>query len=599
MSAQRTKFPKNTVPARKVHQGTTIVGKNGLPVDALATLEPGSVLVSDSTTITYSSPIVTINAGVDLSPLLNFSSKVAKHTGTLIFTDDNNNSYFIDPNSINNTTKTFDIYINPDLTTPPTTISLGIGWLASEAELVNRLQTTTTAVVDNVEFRDVEVKVDLDGSTVNIKDDDGNQLEINSDGSVNTNVEVDAADGDNIAINDSITGKSAEVNTNRELQTRDNDTNTTLTSINSKLVSGNDIGDVTVNNPISNPVQTQLGNGASIIASTTIGSDTLLTVKKGEDPTFYLRIDKPNSSTTFIGKTYDLNALTSAPVWQITRTIVSGTETITQFADDVNTYDKIWDNRVSLFGSAPFANSLSVQFDGANDFVDVSHNAAIDFDFRSESASWNFWIKISNTTSSVTYLEKQASNVGWRFYLKAKRLTLELRGTGGTGDRIRVRSFSSGTKFGTRLNDGAWHMVTATYDGSGLASGVNLYLDGVAESTLQIQNDTLSTDTSNTNNMAIASRSGGGNNTGPGNIDEVSIWDVELSAGDITTIYNSGIPIDLQNQGLSPITVSLNYWCRMGDGSNDVFPILEDVESLITGTMTNMTAGDIEGAVPG
>ena len=207
-------------------------------------------------------------------------------------------------------------------------------------------------------------------------------------------------------------------------------------------------------------------------------------------------------------------------------------------------------------------------------------------------ASWNLWLKTSDTTSGVTYFEKNSSNVGWRFYLSANRLIIELRGTGGTGDRIRVRTDNNVT-----YNDGSWHMISCTYDGSGNASGITIYIDGVSE-TLDIQNDTLTTDTSVAANAAIAARTGGGNNFGPGNIDEVSIWDVELSSANITTIYNSGTPIDLQGQGVSPITTSLNYWARMGDGPSDSFPTIQDVENSINGTMTNMTAGDIETEVP-
>jgi hypothetical protein len=141
-------------------------------------------------------------------------------------------------------------------------------------------------------------------------------------------------------------------------------------------------------------------------------------------------------------------------------------------------------------------------------------------------------------------------------------------------------------------------MITITYDGSGDASGVTMYVDGVSQ-TLDVQNDTLTSDTSNVANAAIMSRSGGAQNAGPGNVDEVSIWDVELSASEVTTVYNSGVPIDLQGQGSSPITTSLNYWARMGDGANDSFPNIEDVENNINGVMTNMTAGDIESEVPG
>ena len=43
-----------------------------------------------------------------------------------------------------------------------------------------------------------------------------------------------------------------------------------------------------------------------------------------------------------------------------------------------------------------------------------------------------------------------------------------------------------------------------------------------------------------------------------GNIDEVAVWDSELSAGEVTAIYNGGKPKDLS--GLSPVS-----WWRMGE----------------------------------
>ena len=184
MSAGQAKFPKNPVPARKVHQRTQIVGKNGLTVDAQATLEPGSVLTKGATTYTYNAPTVTFDPATDLSSLLSLVQN-AKHTGVILFTDGDSNSYFVDAATIDDVAKTIDVYIDPELTNPPSTLDGTDGWLLSEAELVNRLQTTTTAVIDNVEFRDISINVDLDGSTVNIKDDDGDQLEINPDGSIN------------------------------------------------------------------------------------------------------------------------------------------------------------------------------------------------------------------------------------------------------------------------------------------------------------------------------------------------------------------------------------------------------------------------------
>ena len=52
-----------------------------------------------------------------------------------------------------------------------------------------------------------------------------------------------------------------------------------------------------------------------------------------------------------------------------------------------------------------------------------------------------------------------------------------------------VRLIRAGTPLllveSTIRGDGRWRMVTATYDGSGSASGVHLYIDGSATTTLQ------------------------------------------------------------------------------------------------------------------
>ena len=85
-----------------------------------------------------------------------------------------------------------------------------------------------------------------------------------------------------------------------------------------------------------------------------------------------------------------------------------------------------------------------------------------------------------------------------------------------------------------------------------------------------------------------ASTSGGVYSNGA--IDEVAIFSTELSASDVTSIYNSGVPNDLSS--LSPIS-----WWRMGDG--DTFPTLTDNGSGgNNGTMTNMTSGNIITDVP-
>jgi hypothetical protein len=242
MSARLTKFPKNS--NRSVHGGTTIIGKNGLPVDALATLEPGLQLLAGPNLVSFSSPTVTVQGSVDLSVVSNHT--VFLHTGIIIFTDSNKQSYFIDKNSIDNTAKTFDIYLDEELTQPvlnlPTT-----AWIISEAELVNRLQTTSTAVIDTVEFRGIDAKLSLsgaDGDSFKLVDSQGDELLVEADGSINVNVQnisIDAADGDSVLITGTQDGtptgtqNTAKITADKKLWVKAEDLELLLADIYSEL----------------------------------------------------------------------------------------------------------------------------------------------------------------------------------------------------------------------------------------------------------------------------------------------------------------------------------------------------------------------------
>jgi len=73
-------------------------------------------------------------------------------------------------------------------------------------ELVDTTGVRRLAVDANISAQDIQVSVDLSPTEdgVFIGDpNNGNTLEIESDGSINTNVEIDAQGGDNIAIHDS------------------------------------------------------------------------------------------------------------------------------------------------------------------------------------------------------------------------------------------------------------------------------------------------------------------------------------------------------------------------------------------------------------
>ena len=89
------------------------------------------------------------------------------------------------------------------------------------------------------------------------------------------------------------------------------------------------------------------------------------------------------------------------------------------------------------------------------------------------------------------------------------------------------------------INDGNFHHVAMTYDGSGSAAGVKLYVDGV-EDTEVLQQDTLGANLiTNSSPFTIGSRDSGGVPFN-GDIDELQVSDTPLSGSDILAIFNAG-----------------------------------------------------------
>lgn len=113
------------------------------------------------------------------------------------------------------------------------------------------LSTINGKLIDGNDIGDVTINNAPGASAVNIQDG-GNSITVDDGGAALT---VDAVEldirpldhtTDSVVIGDGI--RTAVVTTSFELMTSDNDVNTTLSTINGKLVDGNDIGDVTINN---------------------------------------------------------------------------------------------------------------------------------------------------------------------------------------------------------------------------------------------------------------------------------------------------------------------------------------------------------------
>jgi len=160
----------------------------------------------------------------------------------------------------------------------------------------------------------------------------------------------------------------------------------------------------------------------------------------------------------------------------------------------------------------------------------------------------------------------------------------------GDGSGTRYLQQYDGVDRRATLADGNWHHLAATYDGSAAAAGLTWYLDGTPYVTGR--SASVFPEYISLNDSGDEVRIGGwdGNsNTFIGYIDEVSIWNKELSGTDVTNIYNSGTPTDLSEHAS---VANLLSWWRMGDNNGGTGTTVTDVQGVGNGTLTSFQVGD-------
>jgi len=229
-------------------------------------------------------------------------------------------------------------------------------------------------------------------------------------------------------------------------------------------------------------------------------------------------------------------------------------------------------------GGSSFSNTKSILLDGVDDFVNIGTTSL----GITTAISVSAWVKIptSNTGGAAPNIQviiaedpTTSSQRNWNLFW---------RGTGSNYFAWVIHhtnlSISSVVTTGVTPNDGNWHHLLGTFDGTTNANGIKLYLDGV----LSVQGTAGSTgiNSFSSSEPVIGAVTGGSQWRFEGNIDEVAVWNSDQSAN-ASAIYNSGVPNDIAS--LSPLS-----WWRCGDG--DTAPTLTDNGSGgNNGTMNNFS----------
>jgi hypothetical protein len=189
-------------------------------------------------------------------------------------------------------------------------------------------------------------------------------------------------------------------------------------------------------------------------------------------------------------------------------------------------------------------------FDGGTAEVDIPNNASISFE-KNEPFSLQCWVKTSTSGySSLMSHQDDVTNYGINLQLtNVDKIRMNIVGASGS---LAVDSTNT-------VADNAWHHIVATYDGSELASGVTVYIDGSAETPVVIA-DALAGSIVVTVPFKLADREKD-DQPYTGLLDECAVWSRELTSSEVTELWNGDDNLYVDTKDTSQISPAfVNSW---------------------------------------
>ena len=243
-------------------------------------------------------------------------------------------------------------------------------------------------------------------------------------------------------------------------------------------------------------------------------------------------------------------------------------------------------------GSA-FENLYSLDFDGVDDYLNIPdadvlsiNNSGADRGF-----SMSFWLKLP-TAGGNDIINKSTfwNSGGYRYEYKVhtnylSRIFFVIYGN----DNV---SIYQQIILDQNLSTDTWYHIGFTFDLGSTSSSLKGYINGVYNSGAAYSyGGTWAAPANTVAPLEFAKREA---NYGEAKLDEVALFDDELSLAQIQNIYNSGTPTDLSSE-----SYLLGYW-RNGDPTGTgAYPTIVDQSSNSNdGTMNNMSSSDIVTDVP-
>jgi hypothetical protein len=213
------------------------------------------------------------------------------------------------------------------------------------------------------------------------------------------------------------------------------------------------------------------------------------------------------------------------PTYDFSTTAVQDATTAQQQTDMID-----W-----LCAAAGYENTHSIEFDGVNDYIEFPQTAEFDWT-NTSNFTISVWIKPRVSHTGMIYSNHLTSGqfTGFQFRLNSGgELFMAMIGTSSPANLLRL------TTVGT-VSNSVWTHIAMTYDGSSDVSGVNVYINGVSQSLVTIDNSlSISFQTAEPYKIGVSQ---GIKQQLDGKMTEFRIWDVEQNAAFILDDYNSGSP---------------------------------------------------------
>jgi hypothetical protein len=224
--------------------------------------------------------------------------------------------------------------------------------------------------------------------------------------------------------------------------------------------------------------------------------------------------------------------------------------------------------------SASFTNQYSIDTNGVDMYAELGNVTSLN---ASAVASWSFWVNRDDVTRFEVPIGQGGSGNDRLFYLRFvgnNRIDFFIKGSVMWKDTSLNVTFANNT----------WYNIVVTYNGatSGNSNKCNLYINGVKETNTQGSNiTTMPSSTTNFNIGRLQSGASSYNNYFDGQVDEIALFDKELSQSEVTAIYNSGTPGDLTDHA------NLTDWWRCGDDNSGSGTTLTANVGGVNGTLVN------------